>query len=96
MGMLDVPTFLESRLRGSCPDFTAKDFKKKLFYLFIFRGERREKERERNINLWLPLMSPYWGPDCKPGMCPDWELNQDPLVLRLVFNPVSHTSQGYS
>ena len=37
------------------------------FYLFIFndfiyllleRGEGREKERERNINVWLPLVHP--------------------------------------
>ena len=30
------------------------------FYLFIFRGEGREKERERNIN-WLPLACQYPG-----------------------------------
>ena len=30
------------------------------FYLLIFleRGERKEKERERNINVWLPLVYP--------------------------------------
>ena len=28
-----------------------KDF----VYLFLDRGEGREKERERNINVWLPL-----------------------------------------
>ena len=27
----------------------------KVFYLFLDRGERREKKRERNINMWLPL-----------------------------------------
>ena len=26
--------------------------------LFIFRWEGREKEKERNISLWLPLMCP--------------------------------------
>ena len=31
---------------------------------------------------------------CNPGMCPDWELNQQPLVRRPTFNPLSHTSQG--
>ena len=42
-----------------------------LMILFIYfeRGERREKELERNINVSLPL----------PGMCPEWELNQQPL-----------------
>ena len=37
-------------------------FFKKIFYLFIFRQrEGREKERERNINVWLPLMRPLLG-----------------------------------
>ena len=32
------------------------------FYLFILdRRGGREKERERNINVWLPLTRPYWG-----------------------------------
>ena len=29
-----------------------------------------------------------------PGMCPDWNQISDVLVRRLVFNPLSHTSQG--
>ena len=29
-----------------------------------------------------------------PGMCPDWESNQRPLVCRLALDPQSHTSQG--
>ena len=33
----------------------------KRFYLFLDRGERWEKERERNINVWLPLAHPLLG-----------------------------------
>ena len=33
-------------------------FFKKRFYLFSERGEGKEKERERNINVWLPLTHP--------------------------------------
>ena len=33
----------------------------KRFYLFIFRGEVREKERDRNISVWLPLTCPLPG-----------------------------------
>ena len=33
-----------------------KDF----IYLFLERGEGREKERERNINVWLPLATTHW------------------------------------
>ena len=32
-----------------------------LFIYFLERGEEREKERERNINVWLPLMCPLLG-----------------------------------
>ena len=46
-----------------------------MFYLFLERGERREKE-ERNIRVWLPLVCPPTGGlACNPGMCPDWESN---------------------
>ena len=44
-----------------------------MFYSFIFR----EKERERNINVSVPLMhhppsTPRTGDvACNPGMCPD-------------------------
>ena len=35
--------------------------KKDLIYLFLERGEGREKEREKNINVWLPLTHPLTG-----------------------------------
>ena len=39
-----------------------------------------EKERERNINMWLPLMLlPTEDLACNPGMCSDWELNRQPF-----------------
>ena len=37
--------------------FNLKDF----IYLFLERGEGREKERERNIHVWLPLTGPLLG-----------------------------------
>ena len=58
--------------------FFLKDF----IYLFLDRGEGRETERERNINVWLPLMCSALGTTGdlarNPGMCPNWELNQQP------------------
>ena len=36
-------------------------FDKDFTYLFLERGEKREKERERNIHVWLPLMCPLLG-----------------------------------
>ena len=60
-------------------------FLKILFiYLFLEGGEGREKERERNINVWLPLAHPLLGDlFCNPGMCPDWESNQRPFGLQV-------------
>ena len=49
-------------------------------YLFLDTGEVREEERKRNVNVWLPLMCPLLGTlACNPGMCPDWELDQQPF-----------------
>ena len=36
-------------------------FKKDFIYLFLKRGEGKEKERERSINVWLPLTHPMLG-----------------------------------
>ena len=35
--------------------------KKDFIYFFLDRGEGREKERERNIRVWLPLTRPPLG-----------------------------------
>ena len=67
------------------------------FYLFLQSGEGTEKERERNINVWLPLMHP------SPGTWPATQAcaltrsqTGNPLVCRPALNPPSHTSQGSS
>ena len=36
-------------------------FKKHFIYLFLERGEGREKKRERKISVWLPLVRPLLG-----------------------------------
>ena len=39
-----------------------------------------KKERERNINVWLPLAPPPTGDLARnPGMCPDWDSNWSPF-----------------
>ena len=61
---------------------------------FLERGEGREKERERNITVWLPLAHPPTGDlACNPGLCPDWESNWQPFGFSLALNPLNHTSQ---
>ena len=50
---------------------------KKILCIYFQRGEGREKERERNINVWLPLACPPTEDlACNSGMCPDWESNE--------------------
>ena len=64
-------------------------------YLFLDRGEGREKERERNISMWLPPVHP---------LLETWPATQacaltgnstgDPLVSRPALSPLTPTSQG--
>ena len=49
------------------------------FLKFIFRERRWEGERERNINVWLLLAHPYWGPGPQPRHVP-W-LGIEPVTL---------------
>ena len=64
-------------------------------YLFSGRGEGREKERERNISVWLPLMCPLLGTWPATQVCA-LTGNQpgNPLVCRPVSNPLSHNRKG--
>ena len=69
---------------------------KEFIYLFWDSGEGREKERERNISVWLPLVHPLLGTWPTTQVCTltgNW--TGDPLVRRPVLNPLSHTSQGW-
>ena len=62
---------------------------------FIFRERGREGERERNISVWLPPMCPLLGTWPATQACAlTGNRTSDPLVRRLAFNPLSHTSQG--
>ena len=61
--------------------FLAKLFFKDFIYLLLERGDRREKERERNTNMRekhlsvASPMSPTQDLACSPGMCRNWESN---------------------
>ena len=66
-----------------------------LFILFLERGEWREKEMERNINVWLPLVYPLlrtW--PATQAFALTGNQTSNPLVFRLALDPLSHTSQG--
>ena len=56
-----------------------------LIYLFLERGEGREEEGERNINVWLPCVRPAVGTWPTTQACAlTGNLTRDPLVRRLV------------
>ena len=47
------------------------------FYLFLERGEGKEKEREKKHQCVVASHElPTGDLTCNPGMCPDWELNK--------------------
>ena len=94
------PTIFPSLFRSKFFTYIIFSLKKIFFlrfYLFIFReGGGREKERERNINVWLPLVHPLLGTWPTTQACAltgNWTSN--PLVHRPALNPLSHTSQGW-
>ena len=59
-----------------------------LNFIFGFRGEGKEKERERTKD-WLPPAQTRHS-----GMCPDLDLNHSPLVCGTMPNQLSCTSRG--
>ena len=68
------------------------NFFKDFIYLFLDRGEGRE----RNINVWLPLEHPLLGTWPATLACAlTGNQTGDPLVCGPALNLLSHTSQGY-
>ena len=62
--------------------------------LFLERGEGREKERERNINVWLPLAHPLLGTwPATQAYTLTGNRTSDPLVHGPALSPLSHTSR---
>ena len=55
----------------------------KVLLIFFYSGEGRKKERERNINVWLPLTRPLlatWLAAQAHDL--DWESNHGPIDLQ--------------
>ena len=69
--------------------------KKDFTYLFLERGEGREKERERNINVWLPVAHPLLGTWPATQACAlTRNQTSDPLVRRPA-RARAQTSKGF-
>ena len=70
-------------------------FFKDFSYLFLDTGEGREKERERNFNVWVPLVRPLLRTWPTTQACAlTGNQTGNPFVHRPALNPLSHTSQG--
>ena len=70
-------------------------FIKILFYLFLERGEEKEKESERNINVWLPLEHhPLGTRPATQVYAPTGDPTGDLLVLRPALNTLNYTNWG--
>ena len=53
--------------------------KKDFIYLFFREGQGRRKRGKETSMCGCLSSAPYWDLACNPGMCPDWELNQQPF-----------------
>ena len=85
----------QGALQAKIPTVGFLHFFKKNIYLFLERGEGREKEKERNINVWLPLMHPLLGNWATTQACAlTGNRTGDPLLRSLMLNSLSHTSQS--
>ena len=72
-----------------------KFFFKDFIYLFLEREEGTEKERERNISVWVPPACPPQGTLAVTQACAlTGNRTGDPLVRRLAFSALSHITQG--
>ena len=52
------------------------------FYLFLEKGEGREKDGEKHQCVVASRVIPTGDLACNPGMCPDWESNQRSFGLQ--------------
>ena len=95
--ILSMLTFLKEIVcEGGAKNHETTSLKKYSDFFFFFTERRREGERqgEKHPSVVVSHPSPTGNLACNLGMCPNWELNCDPLVCRLALNPLSHTSQG--
>ena len=79
--IFSCPRFRDVRAMRSLRFLLLYFFFKKRFYLFIVRERRRERGRdgEKHQCAVASCTPPTGDLACNPGMCPDWELNRQPL-----------------
>ena len=73
--------------------FLVSLFKKYLFIYLLTEG-KGGREGEKHHCVVATHMVPTGPLACNPGMCPDWESNQQPFGSQPMLNPWTHASQG--
>ena len=69
-------------------------FKKNYLFIFRERGTDGEREGKKHQCVVASHVAPTGDLGYNPGMCPDWELNQQPFDSQPMLNPLNYTSQG--
>ena len=62
--------------------------------MFLEKGREREREGEKHHCVVAAHTPPTGNLARNPGMCPDWESNQQSFDSQAGTQPLSHTSQG--
>ena len=93
--LLPITLIVINRLNTVSMELDKLTFLKDFIYLFLHSWEGREKKRERNINVWLPLTCPILGTSPATQACTlIRNQTRNPLILRPALNPLSYTRQG--
>ena len=78
--LLMVHDMISTEMESKTLESLIAIFKKGFIYLSLERGEGREIEREKNIDVrekhQFLLHTPKWEPGPQPSHVPDWESNQ--------------------
>ena len=61
--------------------FKPLSFLKRFYFIYLQTEGKGGRKRGRETSVWLPRVPPTGDMACNPGMCPDWEFNQQPLWL---------------
>ena len=65
------------------------------FYLFIYtEGKGRRKRGKKHQCVAASHAPPTGDLASDPGICSDWQWNQQPSGSQVVLNPLSHTHHG--
>ena len=71
------PSGVDSMQKATCKTMILFFFK--ILFIYLERGEGREKERERNISRYTDIRAPTGGLARNPGMCPYQKSNWWPF-----------------